>query len=691
MKLEQLANRLLPKSILSGPKDVQRRGTLLIYAVMFCVFVPIPVAIILWIINKPGLAGIVLLGVIPSAAAIPLLHATKSVSLVGHALTAWIFLQTALDFGPENGFSVLAIFAIPIIACSLIGERAGVGWTIASVAWVASHALQASPTDPTYYGLLWSAAVVVGAIGFAVIVLEQSRTQARIESETANTALLSQRERLLAFADNSFPAIAETINNRMLYVSQGITEILDYSPTEFMERRLDSYVHPEELPAILSQLEQVSVKGMHYEARLRHKQGHWVWLELFAIPYGPGVGRWIFAGRNIDAEKKQRELLQQSQRLESVGVLAAGMAHDFNNLLTVTMGFSELLPASESRDQIIKATGEAAKLTQQLTSFARIDGTGPTATDVNRLGRNLLPLLKNIMGETIEINLDDTQGQLFAAIATGQLHQVLLNLATNAKRAMPEGGKLTIRAKKVEVQPSGEDKPDMIQPGSYVEILVNDTGAGMDAYTLQHAFDPFFSTKQGSRRSGLGLTSVYGIITNAGGHITLSSNQTPGDGQGTQARLLIPTANEITPPQELKVDDTATNPIPSGQTLLVIEEDVSVRSLLVYSLEREGYSIEAAKNVGQALQIVDTLEPDLLITDNMTTFGTNPITQLQERFPDLNIICTGNQPEASPESLGDTATIRYLAKPFRSSDLLGTVRSVLRQANAQKFPDSADL
>lgn len=677
MKLEQLANRLLPESIQSGPKDVQRRATLLIYAVSFCVVTPLPVALILHALGKSDLAGIVLLGAIPSAAAVFLLKVTKSVSFVGHYLTAWVFLQTALDFGPDNGFSVLAILAIPIISCSLIGERAGTAWTIASVAWVVSIALQTSPTDQLYFGLMWSTAVVVAAIGIAVVVLEQSRTQARIDSENANSALLSQRERLLAFAENSFPAIAETINNRMLYVSRGISEILEYSTEEFMERPLNSYVHPEELPAILQQLEQISVKGMHYEARLRHKQGHWVWLELFAIPYGPGEGRWIFAGRNIDTEKKQREIQQQSQRLESVGLLAAGMAHDFNNLLTVTMGFSELLPASESRDQIISATGEAAKLTQQLTSFARTDGTGPAATDVNRLGRNLKPSLKNIMGDSIEVHLQGAENSLFAAIATGQLHQVLLNLATNAKTAMPQGGELTISTKKIEIQPSDDGKREYINPGSYVEILITDTGLGMDAYTEEHAFDPFFSTKPGSRRSGLGLTSVYGIISNVGGHITLTSAQN----EGTQVQLLIPLANEILPPMELKVDENATNPIPSDKTLLVIEEDVSVRSLLVYSLEREGYSVEAAKNVPAALNIANTLEPDLLITDNMATLGTNPIARLQEKFPNMSILCTGNQAEQGQETLQIPTNIRYLAKPFRSGDLLGTVRDMLRRSS----------
>lgn len=687
MKLEALTNRWLPNAILAGPEETQRRATLLLYAVSFCVLTPIPVAIILAAIDRSHIAVYVLLGAIPSAAALLLLHATKSVRFTGHYLTAWIFLQTALDFGPENGFSVLAIFSIPIISCALISERAGAFWTVASVSWVSIIAMQASPNNPAYYALLWSTAVVVGAIGFAITVLERSRTEARIAYEESNAALVSQRERLLAFAENSFPAIAETINDRMLYVSKGITEILDYEPQAFMQRKLTSYVHPDELPAIIDQLAQVSVKGMHYEARLRHSQGHWVWLELFAIPYGPGEGRWIFAGRNIDAEKKQRELLQQSQRLESVGLLAAGMAHDFNNLLTVTMGFSELLPQSESREQIIKATGEAAKLTQQLTSFARMEGSGPAATDVNRLGRNLIPSLRNIMGERVEVNFQEMESSLFAAIATGQLHQVLLNLATNAKRAMPAGGALTISANKVEIQPEDEGAIETTKPGLYVQIMVIDTGEGMDAYTQQHAFDPFFSTKQGARRSGLGLTSVYGIVSNAGGHIRLSSTQ----GQGTQVQILIPTANEIAAPVELQIDDLATDPIPSDQTLLVIEEDVSVRSLLVYSLEREGYSVESAKNGVDAVQIAHTLEPDLLITDSMTSYGTSPIAGLLETFPYLKVVYTGNQQDPKTKEAIDTSNVHYLAKPFRSSDLLGTVRTLLRQANAPQAQERVNL
>ena len=428
MSVRSLTDRLLPARVITGSAETYRRGRLVVYAVAFCVLTPLPVALVLASVATPDLALRVLLGAVPSAATLALLWVTGSTRLAGHYLTGWIFLQTVVDFGHDTGFSLLAIFAIPILACALVGEKAGAVWTLASVAWVVSIGVTISPADPLYFGLVWSSAIVVAVVGAAVIVLEFTRTQARLEAESASIELLSQRERLRAFAERSFPAMAETDGPHLTYVSEGIQGTLGYTPAEFVQRRLTEYVHPEEFPGIIDQLNKVGSQGMRCEVRLRHAKGHWVWLEAIAIPYGPGENRWIFAGRDIGEEKQQRETLQQAQRLESAGLVAAGMAHDFNNLLTVILGYSELLPPGESKKEIIQATDQAAKLTRQLLAFARVDGLEAVAVDASALIQELQPMLRSILGSSIELETSSVAKTTSAAIAAGQLQQVLVNL-----------------------------------------------------------------------------------------------------------------------------------------------------------------------------------------------------------------------------------------------------------------------
>ena len=363
---ESIRDGLIPEEIVSEGGERHRRARLIVYAVAFCVVTPFPVAAIFVMSEMEHLIAPVLLGCIPSAFTIFLLRWTKSTSLSGHYLTAWVFAQTVLDFGHDNGFSALAMFAIPILSCAMIGERACAAWTVLGSVWLASVGLQIAPSDHLYFGLMWSSVIVLNVVGAALVVLETTRTRARIEAERATNELYSQRERLRSFAQHSFPVIAETEGAQILRASDSVSDLLGYSSEEFQRQPLSSYVHPDELGDILRQLNKVSMEGMHCEVRMRHARGRWVWVDAFAIPYGPGADHWIFAGRSIDSQKKEREALLQAQRLESVGVLAAGMAHDFNNLLTVIMGFSELMEPGSSRDEVLNAASEAAKLTQQL-------------------------------------------------------------------------------------------------------------------------------------------------------------------------------------------------------------------------------------------------------------------------------------------------------------------------------------
>jgi len=668
----------IPQSLIDGAAEQRRKATLIVWATAFTVLTPLPIAAIFYFMGNGDLGSAVLLGALPSAVTLGVLHLTRSTSIAGHYLTAWVFFQIAADFGYDNGFSILAVIAIPVLACAVIGERAAIAWTAICILWAVSIAINIPATDTLFFGLAWSTAVVVGVIGLAIVVLEYSSNQARRAAEEATREIYSQRERLRAFAENAFPAIAESTNSDMVYVSDGVAGVLGYSPEEFRLRQLHEYVHPMELPNILRQLEQVTVRGMHCEARMRHKQGSWVWLEVFAIPHGPGANRWIFAARSIDAEKRQREALQQSQRLESVGLIAAGVAHDFNNLLTITLGFAEILPPSQSKQEIVKATTEAAKLTQQLMSFTRVDDEGPLATDAVQLVRKLRPTVTNLFGDDVQFSTKLPDEALFVALSTGQLHQILVNLATNAQAAMGTKGHFDISLRRCEITKSVDRSRDSAEAGSYVEIVVTDSGHGMDDYTRQHAFDPFYTTKENARGAGLGLASVYGIVTNAGGHVSLVSEV----GSGTHIRLLIPTADRSYRKPQVKLDIENNTSSQSSQTLLVVEEDISVRSLMVHVLEQAGFNVETATTEQAIHQLAETLEPDLLILDRTGIAGGNLVRSLSKRFPGLKVLITGGRAEPAPADGEPLDGVGYLAKPYRTSDLLVSIQLLLARTDS---------
>ena len=670
-----LIDRLIPGNVSANSDEEQRRARLIVYATLFAVVVPVPVSIILTLTGDAQKALIVLLCMVPSAATLGALHATGSTSVAGHYLTAWVFLQTMFQFGPESSFSLLAIFAIPILACAMISERAGVFWTLASIAWVASIGWSIPPTQVQYFGLIWSTAVVVGVIGFAIVVLEATRTQTRLEAEHAMREMLTQRERLRAFAENSFPAIAEVNDGETVYVSDGVLDVLGHHTDEFKQRPLQDYVHPDDLAEIMPKLTHSSVQSLRCEARMRHREGNWVWLEVYAIPHGPGTDRWIFAARDIDAEISRRDTLQQAQRLESVGVLAAGMAHDFNNLLTVSMGFAEMLPVSDERDEIINATNEAATLTRQLLSFARIDGLGPAAVECHQLIDDIQPMLRGVLSPGIALSVSMPDAPLSAAIAAGQLHQILINLCTNANEAMPDGGQLQIAAQRRRTTDGSIAESDDTVTPRWVEITVQDTGVGMSPHVRKHAFDPFFTTKEGARGSGLGLASVYSILNSCGGSVELLSQE----GVGTTVVVRIPAATAQVATPKVYLDNDVDVISEGSPTILVVEDEISVRSVLVHTLERAGYIVETASNGYDALSLIKTLEPDLIITDLVMAGlgGADLARRVRKRFPHMCVLFTSGYSHLYEQRWGTEPNTRFLAKPFRGSDLLLATRSLL--------------
>jgi signal transduction histidine kinase/ActR/RegA family two-component response regulator len=405
----------------------------------------------------------------------------------------------------------------------------------------------------------------------------------------------------------------------------------------------------------------------------------------------PSVQRALRERDDRRERKKAEEALAQSERqfrqaqkMEAVGRLAGGIAHDFNNLLTVIMGYSHVLatelgsehPLYSKIEETQKAGERAAMLVRQLLAFSRKQPLEPKHLSVNNVVGNLEGMLQRLIGADIRlvIRLDPGNSQVRADQA--QLEQVLMNLVVNSRDAMPNGGTLTIETAQVELAKSPLYHVDPLPPGPYVKLSVGDTGTGMDRETLAHIFEPFFTTKEEGKGSGLGLSTVYGIVTQSGGGIDVASRV----GHGTRFDIVFP---------RVAVDvDTTSSPQASAQppggreTILLVEDDASVRILLRDTLRKLGYRVIEAKHGLEAClmasQELDRL--DLLLTDMvMPGMGGRELAQhLITVKPDLRILfMSGFTDDVGILAGHERGTSGFLQKPFTPELLARTVRKIL--------------
>ncbi|HYF38994.1 MAG TPA: PAS domain S-box protein [Gemmatimonadales bacterium] len=374
----------------------------------------------------------------------------------------------------------------------------------------------------------------------------------------------------------------------------------------------------------------------------------------------------------LAAEQSRTEQLQQGLRLEAVGRLAGGIAHDFNNLLTGILSYSDLIlqelrpndPLREDVEQIRDAGQRAAGLTRQLLAFSRRQLLRPQVVSINLSITELEPMLQRLLGTevSLETSLDPELGNIL--IDPGQLEQALVNLVLNARDAMSAGGRLRLRTLNIELDGS-----------SYVRLEVSDTGTGMDQETQARIFEPFFTTKHGGGGRGLGLATVYGVVEQSGGKISVESN--PGEGATFTLdfpRYLGPEAAIGTAPQ--RVADVG------SETLLLVEDEAAVRASVRRLLEWHGYTVLEARNGVEALQIYDARESeiDLVLTDILMPElgGHELVEQLRERRPDLRVVFMSGYAERALTSNGSVPRgTGYLEKPFAVETLMRRVREVL--------------
>jgi two-component system, cell cycle sensor histidine kinase and response regulator CckA len=386
------------------------------------------------------------------------------------------------------------------------------------------------------------------------------------------------------------------------------------------------------------------------------------------------------------SERRHLELqLRQAQKMEAVGRLAGGVAHDFNNLLMVIKGHTELLlnalnpsdAMARKIEQIDRSADRATTLTRQLLAFSRLQVLQPQVINLNSVVEEMGKLLPRLIGEDIELilRLDQHLGSIRADAS--QMEQVIMNLAVNARDAMPNGGKLILETRKCELEQSYTSSHPFMKPGSYILLDVTDTGTGMDEETQAHIFEPFFTTKEKGKGTGLGLATVYGIVKQSGGFIWVYSEL----GKGTSFKIYLPHVDA----QQMPISPAKpTAELPAGtETVLLSEDEQDVREIAREFLESGGYTVIEAKNGKEAIELAGKQRGkiDLLVTDmvmpGMT--GQELAVRLQNDYPGLAVVfMSGYSEHAATEMTNADPSVRLMTKPFSRAAMLRTVREILQ-------------
>ncbi len=384
--------------------------------------------------------------------------------------------------------------------------------------------------------------------------------------------------------------------------------------------------------------------------------------------------------------RRNEEQLLQSRKMEAVGRLAGGIAHDFNNILTgitgycnlIVMGLAEDHPIRRDVEEILRAAERAAGLTHQLLAFSRRQVIEPRILNLNEVLMEMDPMLRRLIGEDIDLHTICAADLGNVRADRGQIQQVIINLAVNARDAMPTGGKLTIETANVTLEREYIRTHVEVAPGNYVLLAVSDTGSGIPADVIGHIFEPFFTTKEQHGGSGLGLATVYGIVKQSGGHVWVYSEE----GQGTTFKIYLPRIDE---PAEIKARSASATVPGMGERILLVEDDQAVREPVVRILRQIGYDVLVAETPAKAMELVvgEGRAVDLLVTDVVMPGmnGRELAERLRERFPDLQVIFISGYTENVIVHHGVLEDgLAFLQKPFDPGALARKIRQLLEQS-----------
>jgi PAS domain S-box-containing protein len=498
------------------------------------------------------------------------------------------------------------------------------------------------------------------------------------------------RDFLRSIAEHSPAGIVTTdVRGRITYWSPRAEELLGYRADEVLGRPVADLQRGGlgAARALMRRLREED-RIREHEAEILARDGRWVEcrfsLALLRDSAGAVIG--TLAILEDTSERKRLEAqLRQAQKMEAVGRLAGGIAHDFNNLLAVIMGHSDLIKSvlrkgdalTHDVEQIRRASERAATLTRQLLAFSRRQFLQPQVIDVNTLVGNLATMLRRLIGEDIqlELRLDPDAGRVSAD--PGQLEQVVMNLTVNARDAMPQGGRVILETAPVVLDQAFVATHPGSTTGPHVRLSIHDTGCGMGPDVLSHLFEPFFTTKEPGRGTGLGLSTVYGIVKQHRGYIDVTSEP----GRGSSFGVYLPRVEAKPAPERPAPRE---RPRPGGlETVLFVEDEVALRDLMHRVLAKGGYRVLAAGDGPDALALVEAHPGpiDLVVTDVIMPRMSGPalVGRLRARDPGIRILYvsgyTADELRSAQTELGADATL--LAKPFTSGGLLRKVREVL--------------
>ena len=530
-------------------------------------------------------------------------------------------------------------------------------------------------------------AQIEAAAASLAIALEQRRTQAALRSSEEGYRLISENT-----ADVIW--LMDVDSGRYTYVSPSVRHVAGYSPEELMAHGLDYTLTPESYRFVAGRISKTmadvkagkSVPTHVHQLDQVRKDGKIVRTEVSTtvLPQRQGHGLEILGvTRDITERVEAETRWMQAQKLESIGRLAGGVAHDFNNLLTVINGYSHMVldglsaddPLRECVAEIGIAGERAAALTKQLLLLSRKQVVELKTVDLNEVIVEVEKMLGRVIGEDIRLKSALSPDLGYVLADPGQLHQVLMNLAINARDAMPSGGTLHIETANVQVA----DAEAHSEPANCVRLKLTDTGVGMTKEVLSHIFEPFFTTKKVGQGTGLGLATVYGIVKQFGGTIRATSEV----GQGTTFEIDLPRVEPVeAQPAESVPAETALH---GTETILVVEDQEQLRTMVGRILRGHGYKVKEAANAGEAFVYAEQYRGtiDLLLTDLVMPgmSGHELAMRLKQLRPDMEIVfMSGYNERAIPEeSIVGTA---FLAKPFSAKALAVKVREVLDQARA---------
>jgi PAS domain S-box-containing protein len=535
---------------------------------------------------------------------------------------------------------------------------------------------------------------ILGLVGM-VLLFDIYTVYQHFQIQAVRKQLIEREELFRLITENAADMIAVVdIKGQRLYNSPSYEKILGYTAQDLGSTAALDQIHPEDREKVLQATAEARRTGLgtSLEYRMRHKDGSWRTLDSRAstIAKAGQVEQLVIVNRDVTERKRLEEQFRQSQKMEAVGRLSGGVAHDFNNLLGVIIGYGEIVqegtvadnPLRTCVDEMLKAGHRAASLTRQLLAFSRQQVMDPRVLDLNVVVKDMEKMLKRLIGEDIQLKTELAPALVRIKADQGQVEQVIMNLAVNARDAMPHGGELKLNTSNFYMDEDFIRRyPYPVSVGDYVLLTVSDNGIGMDAATRARVFEPFFTTKEKGKGTGLGLSMVYGVVKQSGGYIEVISEP----GAGATFKIYLPKVEQAFDSQKQSAE--LLDSLQGTETVLLVEDEISLRKLSRHLLEICGYNVLEAESGAEALQISQRHKQmiHLLLTDVVMPGMSGRVLadQLLQQRPDTRVLYMSGY---TGQTVGEHGVLAegsfFLPKPFTRESLARKVREALDGAIA---------